>query len=141
MLGRAARLLGRWALPLAVAPLALLACSESDDVVFTADTVVVYRDGNDSSTTVVVVPPNPVVIERIWSPEATTAELLGVGALLTDPVTVDGRPADVLAFDVDADGFTLQVRILEAGAHEVCVRDRCDRVFLGGAADPVGDGG
>jgi len=113
-------------------------CGGADDVVFTADEVVVYDADAVPETTVVVTPSGPVVIDRIWSPEAATAEVLGAGALPSDPVMVDDEPADVLLFDVDdAGSFTLRVRIVEDGAHTVCVRDVCGRVFV---ADPAEGG-
>lgn len=76
-------------------------------------------------------PPRPTpVIDRLSSPANATAEMSGVGALVTDPVTVDGSPADVIAFDVAGDGgFVLRVWIEDEGAHTVCVVDACGRVF------------
>ena len=44
-------------------------------------------------------------------------------------MTVDGAPAPVESFVEADDGFVLQVRIEEEGAHTVCVRDACSRVF------------
>lgn len=74
--------------------------------------------------------PGRVVFDRLYSPANATAEVIGTGALLGDPVTVDGQPADVLSFVVEADGtFTAQVWIEDEGAHTVCVADTCGRVF------------
>jgi hypothetical protein len=73
---------------------------------------------------------SPIEIERLSSPANATAEMIGTGALVTDPVTVDDDPADVLSFDVHGDGrFTLQVWIDDEGAHTVCVSDACGRVY------------
>jgi hypothetical protein len=69
-------------------------------------------------------------VSRAWSPENAVAEVNGTGAVAADPVTVDGAPADVTVFTTDADGsFTVRVRIEDEGAHTVCVRDACSRVF------------
>lgn len=108
------------------------ACGESNDVVYTADRVVVYDpDVLPPATTVPSAPAGSVVIERIWSPEPAIAEVSGIGAIASDPVTVDDVPADLTAFDVVEDGsFTLRVRIFAEGAHTVCVRDECGRVFV-----------
>lgn len=100
---------------------------------------------DDASSTVDVLPSEPlddasaptdadeggrVVIDRLSSPANATAEATGTGALLGDPVTVDGVPADLLSFEVDADGsFTVQVWIEDEGAHTVCIADTCGRVF------------
>jgi len=71
-----------------------------------------------------------VVIDRLSSPANATAEATGTGALLGDLVTVDGAPADVRSFEIDADGtFTVEVWIEDEGAHTVCVGDACGRVF------------
>lgn len=76
------------------------------------------------------VPAVPVEIDRAWSPANAVAELNGRGATAADEVTVDGEPAAVERFDVEADGtFLVQVRIDDEGAHTVCVRDACSRVF------------
>lgn len=75
-------------------------------------------------------PSGRVVFDRLYSPANATAEATGTGALLGDRVTVDGQPADVLSFVVEADGtFTVQVWIEDEGAHTVCVADTCGRVF------------
>lgn len=71
-----------------------------------------------------------VVIHRLSSPDNATAEVTGTGARRGDPVTVDGVPADLLSFDVAADGtFTIRLRIDDEGAHTVCVADACGRVY------------
>lgn len=119
--------------PLAVLTAVVASCGESNDVVYTDD--VVQPPGVaitvPPATTVVEVATGPVVIERIWSPENGIAELLGTGATAADPVTVDDATAEVAGFEVDGDGsFTLRVRIAEEGAHTVCVRDECGRVFV-----------
>lgn len=71
-----------------------------------------------------------VVFDRLYSPANATAEVVGTGAAVGDPVTVDGLPADVITFDVHTDGtFTVQVWIEDEGAHTVCVADTCGRVY------------
>lgn len=71
-----------------------------------------------------------VVIDRLGSPANATAEVTGAGARRGDPVTVDGVPADLLSFDVAADGtFTIRLWIDDEGAHTVCVADACGRVY------------
>lgn len=65
-----------------------------------------------------------VSFDRLSSPANATAEVTGIGALFGDRVTVDGEPADLLSFDVGADGtFTTQIWIENEGAHAVCVAD------------------
>lgn len=141
------RLTGLAALAVSIA---VVACSESDQVVFTAD-VVGPATTSVATTEAVVVPtatlppttpttaiaappptaaPAPIVVERLWSPANATAEMVGTGALPTDPVTVDGAPANVVSFDRAEEGtFTLRVWIEDEGAHTVCVRDECGRVY------------
>jgi hypothetical protein len=71
-----------------------------------------------------------IEVEQLFSPANATAEMTGSGARVTDPVTVDDEPADVLRFDVADDGtFLLQVWIVDEGAHTVCVADACGRVY------------
>jgi hypothetical protein len=71
-----------------------------------------------------------VTIERLSSPEPGIAAAVGSGAISSDPVTVDGEAADVVAFDVSDDGsFEVRVFIADEGAHTVCILDVCDRVF------------
>lgn len=70
-----------------------------------------------------------IEVDRLYSPANATAEANGSGAVPTDPVTVDGEPADVLSFVEDAGSFVLQVRIDDEGAHTVCVVDTCGRVY------------
>lgn len=123
----------RRALPLLLAPLLLAgaACGERDDVVYTAERVVVYDPDQLPAPTTTLVVAGPVLIDRIWSPEPTIAEVLGTGAVPFDPITVDDGPADVVVFDVADDGsFLLRLTIPEEGAHTVCVRDACGRVFV-----------
>ncbi len=119
------------------------ACGGANDVVYTADQVVVYEpDSALASTTTLPTPDGPVVIERIWSPENEIAEVLGFGAIATDAIAVDDGPAELVTFDIDASGsFTLRVRIGEAGAHSVCIRDECGRVFVELAPSPDDAGG
>ena len=70
-----------------------------------------------------------ILFDRLFSPANATAEVDGVGALPGDPVTVDDEPADVVSFEVDADGFVAKIRIDDEGAHTVCIADTCGRVF------------
>lgn len=71
-----------------------------------------------------------ITIDLLSSPENAVAELFGSGAVESDPVTVDGRPAVVESFAVEAEGgYRIRVRIEEEGAHTVCVADVCGRVF------------
>lgn len=82
------------------------------------------------TTTGDVADPTSVVIERLSSPANATAEVVGTGGRPSDEVTVDGDPADVLSFDVKADGgFIARVWIADEGAHTVCVADTCGRVY------------
>lgn len=110
----------------------LPACGGADDVVYRADRVEVFdADALPATTTTVALPSGPILVDRIWSPEPTIAEVLGSGAMAGDPITVDGEPADVVTFDVEPDGsFLLRVRIVDEGAYTVCVRDGCGRVFV-----------
>ena len=73
----------------------------------------------------------PIVIERLNSPSNATAELAGTGATASDPVTVDGEPADVLSFEGGEPNatFRLQIWIEDEGAHTVCVAATCGRVY------------
>ena len=72
----------------------------------------------------------PIEIDRAWSPANAIARIEGRGATATDPVTVDGDPAMAESFAADdGGGFVLQVRIADEGAHTVCVRDACSRVY------------
>ena len=70
-----------------------------------------------------------ITVERAWSPANATAQIEGSGATAADPVTVDGDPADVESFVEAGGGFVLQVHIEDEGAHTVCVREVCSRVF------------
>ncbi len=71
-----------------------------------------------------------IVVNRLFSPANATAQVEGIGGRPTDPVTVDGAPADVLTFDRQSDGtFVAQVWIADEGAHTVCVVDTCGRVY------------
>lgn len=104
------------------------------------DDTVVYVDAevpSPSTVPVLTTVPgtNPVVFEQLWSPEPMTVRVSGTGALDSDPVTVDGEPATVLAFEPgDDDTFELTLRVEQAGGRTVCVRDECDRVFVQAAA-------
>jgi hypothetical protein len=74
----------------------------------------------------------PIVIERLDSPANAVAQMTGTGARATDPVTVDGKPADVLSFvgdAADSGNFSVQVWIEDQGAHTVCVATSCGRVY------------
>lgn len=71
-----------------------------------------------------------IEIEQLFSPANATAEMTGIGALVTDPVTVDDQPADVLSFEVEPDRrFVVQVWIDDEGPHTVCVAEACARVY------------
>jgi len=85
-----------------------------------------------TSEAIVTLPaePSTIEIEQLYSPANATAEMSGFGADLSDAVTVDDEPGDVLSFEAAADGgFVLQVWIEEEGAHTVCVADTCGRVY------------
>jgi len=78
-----------------------------------------------------------VTIDQLSSPEHGIALVTGRGAVAADPVTVDDAPADVVSFDVAADGtFDTRVFIADEGAHTVCVADACGRVYT---LDPDAD--
>ena len=100
------------------------------------DDTVVYVDAEVPSPSTVpvftTVPgTQPVVFEQLWSPEPATVQVVGTGALDSDPVTVDGEPATVLAFEPgDDDTFELTLRVEQEGGRTVCVRDECGRVFV-----------
>jgi hypothetical protein len=82
-----------------------------------------------SPTTVATSDPT-IEVDQLSSPANATAEMIGSGAVTSDPVTVDGEPADVLSFRADEQGiFVLQVWIEEEGAHTVCIADACGRVY------------
>ncbi len=88
-------------------------------------------------------PGGDIVFDRLWSPEPAVAEVIGVGATLGDAVTVDGGPADVVTFDVGADGtFDARIAIEDEGAHTVCVGATCGRVYTlaADAEPPEGNG-
>ena len=96
----------------------------------------------DLPTVVTGVSPAPadagrVTIDELSSPENAIALVVGRGAVAADPVTVDGAPADVVSFDVAADGtFETRVFVVDEGAHTVCVADACGRVYT---LDPDAD--
>jgi hypothetical protein len=109
-------------------------CGGSEQPIFVDDVV----EPATTTTTILVVPATtaappvvePVEIARAWSPENATAEIIGTGAASTDPVTVDDVLVTPESFTVDADGeFTVRVTIADEGAHTVCVRDVCSRVY------------
>ncbi|MGA1438202.1 MAG: hypothetical protein ACO4CU_00145 [Ilumatobacteraceae bacterium] len=78
-----------------------------------------------------------VSIDLLSSPEPAVAELLGSGALESDPVTVDGRRVDVESFEAESAGrFRIRVRMAE-GVHTVFVAAACGQVFTM-AADAAG---
>jgi len=71
-----------------------------------------------------------VTIDLLRSPENATVEATGNGATYSDAVTVDGLPADVISFDIAADGsFVMLAWVEEEGAHTVCVGAACGRVY------------
>jgi hypothetical protein len=128
----------RWVTTLAVAGLVVAggACGDADDTVFVAESAVsveVPAGGPTTtarSTTTVPETIVPIEIDRAWSPANAIAQIEGRGATVTDPVTVDGDAATTESFvDDDGGGFVLQVRIEDEGAHTVCVRDACSRVY------------
>lgn len=114
---------------------AAVGCSANDEPIFVDDVV----EAVATTSTVVIVPAtteapqrliDPVVVTRAWSPANATAEIIGTGAIATDVVTVDDQQVLAEMFSADADGgFTLRVRIEDEGAHTVCIRDVCSRVF------------
>lgn len=129
-LGRCARL----AVAAVIAAIAA-GCGGSEPPIF-VDDVVEAPTTAATTTTILVVPattePPRQAIEviRAWSPENATAEIIGTGAQTSDVVTVDDVLVTPESFTVDADGeFTLRVTIDDEGAHTVCVRDACSRVF------------
>ena len=106
------------------------ACGDADDTVFVADSSVRVEVPVDRPTTGVAETIVPIEIDRAWSPANAIAQIEGRGATASDPVTVDGSPATTESFaDDDEGGFVLQVRIEDEGAHTVCVRDACSRVY------------
>ena len=121
---------------MAIVLLVATSCASDSAPVFVDDLV---EEAPQPATTAVVVPAttespppllDPIEVTRAWSPANATAEIIGTGAVATDVVTVDDRPAAPESFDVDGSGgFTLRVRIEDEGAHTVCVRDVCSRVF------------
>jgi hypothetical protein len=123
---------------LILAGVAGAACGASENVVYQASEVrtpTTASPTTTSSTTTAppatTVPQTPIVIERLWSPANALAELIGTGAATDDPITVDGESATVVSFDSEDDGsFTATVRIEEEGAHTVCVREECKRVYV-----------
>jgi len=106
------------------------ACGGGDDAVFVADSVVpVEAPTTESPPRTTATPVVPIAVDRAWSPANATAQIEGSGATAADPVTVDGEVAMIESFVEADDGFILQVRIADEGAHTVCVRDACSRVF------------
>jgi hypothetical protein len=84
-----------------------------------------------TATTTTTAPLIPIVIERLWSPSNALAELIGTGATADDAITVDGRQAEVRSISTEDDGsFSATVWIDEEGAHTVCIRDECGRVYV-----------
>ena len=78
-----------------------------------------------------------VSIDELSSPENGIALVVGRGAVTADPVTVDDAPADVVSFEIAADGtFEARVFVADEGAHTVCVADACGRVYT---LDPDAD--
>lgn len=118
-------------------------CGADDDTVFVAESVppAPSSDGTAVSGSAAPDPTDPaatasaptalqeITVDRAWSPENATAQIEGIGATAADPVTVDDAPATVESFEGGVDGFVLRVRIEDEGAHTVCVRDVCSRVF------------
>ena len=81
-------------------------------------------------TTVPTTVQSNVVIDLLRSPENATVEATGTGAAYDDVITVDGLPADVISFDVAADGsFVVLARVEDEGAHTFCVGGACGRVY------------
>ncbi|MBG7604553.1 MAG: hypothetical protein IZT58_07945 [Actinobacteria bacterium] len=128
---------------LMLAGVAGTACGASEDVVYQASEVRTPTTPPPTTTTsttttlpttstpATTIPQTPIVIERLWSPANALAELTGTGATTDDPITVDGESATVVSFDSEDDGsFTATVRIDEEGAHTVCVREECERVYV-----------
>lgn len=71
-----------------------------------------------------------VTIDELTSPENALVVVVGRGAAAADPITVDGVPGDVVAFEAAADGtFEARVFVPDEGAHTVCVADACGRVY------------
>ena len=70
-----------------------------------------------------------VTIDALISPENATVEVTGAGANYSDPITVDGLPADVISFNVADDTFVARLWVEEEGAHTVCVGGACGRVY------------
>lgn len=131
-------------------------CSETDPVVFVdavvdehtgvgddagGDVSVARETSSSGSSAATTLPVTPIVVDRAWSPANATAEIIGTGALVDDIVTVDGELAVIDSFTIDADGrFSLRVTIDDEGAHTVCVRDSCSRVFtLAADAESIGE--
>lgn len=118
-------------------------CGADDDTVFVAESVApaTADSGTAVSETAAPTLTEPAVtesdssvlpvitVDRAWSPENAIAQIEGVGATASDPVTVDDAPAAVESFEGGVDGFVLRVRIDDEGAHTVCARDACSRVF------------
>jgi hypothetical protein len=75
----------------------------------------------------------------LWSPENATAEIVGSGAVADDIVTVDDEIVQMVSFETTTDGgFVAQVWIPNEGAHTVCIRDECGRVYV---LDPNAESG
>lgn len=117
---------------------AAMGCGGNEEPIFVDDVVDVVEEV--ATTTVAVIVPatteapqpvlDPVVVTRAWSPANATAEIVGTGAVATDEVTVDDQNVLTEMFTLDGEGgFAMRVRIEDEGAHTVCIRDVCSRVF------------
>ena len=115
-----------------IAGVGVAACGVAESPIYEADEVRAPTSAPPTTiTTPTTVPLAPVAIDRLWSPSNALAELSGTGATKNDPITVDGERAAVMTFDNKDDGsFTASVWIDEEGAHTVCVREECGRVYV-----------
>jgi len=107
------------------------ACGATESTVYEATDVRAPTSPPTTSITTTTAPLAPIVIDRLWSPSNALAELIGTGATADDLITVDGEPAEVRSISTEDDGsFSATVWIDEEGAHTVCIRDECGRVYV-----------